>query len=59
MLLYEVNFNYHAEHHAHPECPSWYLPAVREASTRERELAPSMWRTLSRLFASSRAIARG
>jgi len=28
VLLYDVNFNYHREHHEHPEIPSCHLPAI-------------------------------
>ena len=31
VLLYDVNFNCHAEHHAHPQVPSCHLPALRRA----------------------------
>ena len=32
VLLYDVNFNCHAEHHAHPQVPSCHLPAVHRAA---------------------------
>jgi fatty acid desaturase len=32
VLLYDVNFNYHAEHHAHPQVPSCHLPSLRRAA---------------------------
>jgi fatty acid desaturase len=31
IFLYDVNFNHHAEHHAHPQIPSCHLPAVHRA----------------------------
>jgi fatty acid desaturase len=31
IFLYDVNFNYHAEHHAHPQIPSCHLPAFHRA----------------------------
>jgi fatty acid desaturase len=31
MLLYDLNFNLHAEHHRHPAVPSCRLPALAEA----------------------------
>jgi fatty acid desaturase len=31
VLLYDVNFNCHAEHHAHPQIPRCHLPALRHA----------------------------
>jgi len=32
VLLYDVNFNCHAEHHAHPQVPSCHLPALQRAA---------------------------
>jgi fatty acid desaturase len=32
IFLYDLNFNYHREHHLHPHCPSRHLPAIHEAS---------------------------
>jgi fatty acid desaturase len=31
VLLYDVNFNCHAEHHAHPQVPSCHLPSLHRA----------------------------
>jgi len=51
VLLYDLNFNYHAEHHLNPRCPSRELPALRHEA-----LEPSMFRTLG-AFASHRGCA--
>lgn len=32
VLLYDVNFNCHAEHHAHPQVPSCHLPSLQRAT---------------------------
>ena len=32
VLLYDVNFNWHAEHHAHPQVPSCHLPSLQRAT---------------------------
>jgi fatty acid desaturase len=50
-LLYDVNFNYHTEHHEHPEIPSCHLPAAH----REMNL-PS---TSESMFGTLRAMYRG
>jgi fatty acid desaturase len=44
LLLYDLNFNYHAEHHRHPRHPSRDLPALAA-----RALAPGMLRTVAGL----------
>lgn len=50
VLLYDLNFNYHAEHHLHPQYASCHLPAVhRELRAAHEELAPSMFRTIASL----------
>lgn len=32
VLLYDVNINCHAEHHAHPQVPSCHLPSLHRAT---------------------------
>jgi fatty acid desaturase len=51
LLLYDLNFNYHAEHHRDPQYPSCRLPAVH----RERPAAPALERSMLRTLASLRA----
>src|SRR5262249_52844343 len=45
VLLYDLNFNYHAEHHHHPGLPSRELPGLHGSA----RLEPSMFRTLKAL----------
>ena len=35
LLLYDLNFNLHEEHHLHPEIPSCHLPALHESMSRK------------------------
>lgn len=28
LLLYDLNYNFHDEHHRYPKVPSWHLPAL-------------------------------
>lgn len=53
VLLYDVNFNYHREHHEHPQVPSCHLPAVQRDSNAPYA-SKSMFGTLRRLSASMR-----
>lgn len=47
VFLYDLNFNYHAEHHLHPQYASCRLPEVHRRLHAAREkLAPSMFRTI-------------
>ncbi len=46
LLLYDVNFNFHKEHHDHPDVPSRHLPALFEAEHGIALEQPTMWRTL-------------
>lgn len=50
-LLYDVNFNYHREHHEHPETPSCHLPTAH----RETSMPP----TSESMFGTLRAMHRG
>lgn len=50
VLLYDVNFNCHAEHHAHPQVPSCHLPALRRA-VGAKEASGSMFGTLRDMYA--------
>jgi omega-6 fatty acid desaturase (delta-12 desaturase) len=59
MILYDLNFNYHREHHLHPAMPSCRLPQLhrRLAAARPAEfaLAPGMFGAVrSRLAAARR-----
>jgi fatty acid desaturase len=49
LLLYDLHFNCHEEHHRHPSIPSRHLPALA-GETLQRE-APTMWRTLLSMLA--------
>ena len=53
LLLYEVNFNYHEEHHRHPGIPSCRLPALSRASRRGPTRGPRIWSTLTRMAADT------
>jgi fatty acid desaturase len=53
VLLYDVNFNFHREHHERPEIPSCHLPAVhREAGT--PSASGSMFGTLRAMYVGTR-----
>ncbi|HEY0684139.1 MAG TPA: fatty acid desaturase [Steroidobacter sp.] len=52
-LLYDLNFNHHAEHHAHPQIPSCHLPAVQRA-TGTQPAPRSMFGTLHAMFEERR-----
>jgi fatty acid desaturase len=49
LLLYDLHFNCHEEHHSHPSIPSRHLPALA-GETLQRQ-APSMWETLLSMLA--------
>jgi fatty acid desaturase len=49
VLLYDVNFNYHAEHHARPQIPSCHLPALQRAIG-ANEVSKSMFGTLRDIY---------
>lgn len=53
VLLYDLNFNYHAEHHAHPQIPSCHLPAMQRA-TGAQPAPRSMFGTLHAMFEERR-----
>jgi fatty acid desaturase len=50
VLLYDVNFNYHREHHEHPQIPSRHLPALQRQSNAPYA-SESMFHTLRTLQA--------
>jgi fatty acid desaturase len=52
IFLYDVNFNYHAEHHAHPQIPSCHLPAFYRAE-RVCQARGSMLGTLRSIWRGS------
>jgi fatty acid desaturase len=55
IVLYDVNFNYHREHHERPEIPSCHLPAVQRAVAMcDSNLSSSMFRTLIAIGQSMR-----
>ena len=53
ILLYDVNFNYHCEHHEHPHGPGCHLPDVHHA-TGAQGTSHSMFATLGRMYAVTR-----
>ena len=53
ILLYDVNFNYHREHHEHPQVPSCHLPALHQA-TGVPATSGSMLATLGAIYAGTR-----
>jgi fatty acid desaturase len=56
ILLHDVNFNFHREHHIYPQCPSCNLPAVHRAFAADSgELGASMFGTLRSIHAASRS----
>jgi fatty acid desaturase len=44
VFLYDLNFNYHAEHHRFPAIPSWRLAELNSGGSK---IAPSMFHTLA------------
>jgi fatty acid desaturase len=55
ILLYDVNFNFHREHHEYPEIPSCHLPAMHlEANT--PSTSGSMFRTLRAMYMGTRRL---
>ena len=45
LLLYDVHFNFHEEHHRYPGVPSCHLPQLARELSAGRP-SPSIWRTL-------------
>jgi len=55
LVLYDLNFNYHREHHNHPEVPSHHLPLIYRANSMiGSSLAPSMFGTLHALSVAAK-----
>jgi len=52
IVLYDVNFNYHREHHDHPEIPSCHLPAVHTRDVQGGNFTNSMFSTLHGIHAA-------
>ncbi len=50
IFLYDLNFNYHKEHHLYPQIPSCHLPALSAVSYELQEKRASMWSTLLELY---------
>ena len=53
-LLYDLNFNYHREHHLYPHVPSRDLPSLRRRLAKPAPLATSMLRTIWSLASNRR-----
>jgi fatty acid desaturase len=54
IFLYDVHFNYHAEHHAWPRIPSCHLPAFQR-TTSTTVMSVSMFRTLRTFYDGSKS----
>jgi fatty acid desaturase len=54
VLLYDLNFNWHAEHHAHPQVPSCHLPSLHRA-TGVPATPKSMFATLQDIYEARKA----
>jgi fatty acid desaturase len=54
ILLHDVNFNFHREHHLYPQCPSCHLPAIHLATMGSAELSASMFGTVRAIYRASR-----
>ena len=56
ILLYDLHFNYHVEHHRHPQYASYHLPALhRESPDASVELPRSMFGTIASLLRARRS----
>jgi fatty acid desaturase len=59
ILLYDVNFNHHREHHLYPQVPSCHLPALAAALAAERDSSeappPTMFATIRRRLVAAGA----
>jgi fatty acid desaturase len=48
IFLYDLNFNYHKEHHLYPHCPSRHLPAIhRTLFAGDRQMRDGMLATIA------------
>ncbi|MGH8175336.1 MAG: fatty acid desaturase family protein [Steroidobacter sp.] len=60
ILLYDLNFNLHEEHHRYPQCSSCHLPAVHQAlCAAGGKLPRSMFRTIASILLTPRASSHG
>ena len=50
LFLYDVNFNFHEEHHLFPDIPSHQLPQLFELNSTTRTDRPTMWKTLGNMM---------
>ena len=50
LLLYDVNFNFHEEHHRYPGIPSHLLPEVFKRECGIAANRPNMWQTLKNMI---------
>ena len=56
ILLYDLNFNYHTEHHLYPSIPSCYLPAMHRAlQPTDAKFGASMSDTIGLIYANIRS----
>jgi fatty acid desaturase len=56
ILLYDLHFNYHEEHHRRPQCSSCHLPAIHRASgDASHELPRSMFGTIAAMLTARRS----
>jgi fatty acid desaturase len=49
VLLYDVHFNFHAEHHEFPGIPSCRLPQLAARVAQRGAGQPTMWHSLATL----------
>ena len=55
IFLYDLDFNYHAEHHEHPQVPSGHLRVLHQATRDGGTLpSPSMLQTIRGMYAGMR-----
>jgi fatty acid desaturase len=56
IFLYDLNFNYHKEHHEHPQVPSCHLPAIHKLTAKLMSGTPkSMFDTLCAIHSGMRS----
>lgn len=59
LFLYDMNFNYHKEHHDHPGIPGCKLPLVHACNASQVEVRITMWQTLARIMCPQRLTKNG
>lgn len=59
LLLYDVNFNFHKEHHDHPGIPSCNLRLLHTKYTGQADTQTTIWQTLTRIIRSQGQVSNG